>query len=215
VLERQQTGFTMTTVRRGKIILISVQGKKVQAQTKLFLSRIFKQASESQIEAKINNAPSILTTNISETLGRKLAAGLNQIGATAEFVLQSKMWKSDQPYRLAVPMSSYYQRSQGHGGSRRVGPQSISQWQKLRNMVVLCCLAMLTVVTVYGLAELMIPQDRIYEVSEIMVPRFNQKADRNRQRPIDPPIEQLPSDEAPSLPVDEQNPDVTFPSQKN
>ena len=190
----------MATVSRGKIVLVSIDGKRVRAHTKLFLARVFMHATDAQIEAKINNTPAVLADNVPESVGRKLAAGLKRIGAAAEFIPQPKVWKSDQAYRQAVPVSEYYDRSKGDKRppktSQAFTPQSIFQWQRLKNMVVLCFLAMLTVITIYGLTELMVPQDRIYDVTEIIVPRVRETLDADAKSKKKSPSQEIQETES-------------------
>ncbi len=75
----------METNQKGNLILKSVPDSNVQKDAVRYLARVIKNTPQEKIIAKIRKAPCILLKNVPEKAGRKIASGLQEIGAIAAF----------------------------------------------------------------------------------------------------------------------------------
>jgi len=75
----------MDTNRKGKLILRSIPSKEAEEMVVAFLLRFAKNTTAEQMAEKVTHTPYVLSSNIAEEKGRKIAKNLKEMGAIAEF----------------------------------------------------------------------------------------------------------------------------------
>lgn len=75
----------MDETRSGKLILRSIPSKEAEEMVVAFLLRFAKNITVEQMAEKVKHTPYVLSSNIAEEKGRKIAKNLKEMGAIAEF----------------------------------------------------------------------------------------------------------------------------------
>jgi hypothetical protein len=75
----------MDQTRSGKLILRSIPSKEAEEMVVAFLLRFAKNITVEQMAEKVKHRPYVLSSNIAEEKGRKIAKNLKEMGAIAEF----------------------------------------------------------------------------------------------------------------------------------
>lgn len=75
----------MDETRSGKLILRSIPSKEAEEMVVAFLLRFAKNTTAEQMAKKVKHTPYVLSSNIAEEKGRKIAKNLKEMGAIAEF----------------------------------------------------------------------------------------------------------------------------------
>ena len=75
----------MDETRSGKLILRSIPSKEAEEMVIAFLLRFAKNITAEQMAEKVKHTPYVLSSNIAEKKGRKIAKNLKEMGAIAEF----------------------------------------------------------------------------------------------------------------------------------
>jgi hypothetical protein len=71
---------------RGRLVLLSIPTKETEEMLVSYLGRIVKNVSSEKMARKIKQTPFVLSKNISNKKGEKIAQNLRDLGARAEFV---------------------------------------------------------------------------------------------------------------------------------
>jgi hypothetical protein len=75
----------MDETRSGKLILRSIPTEEAEEMVVAFLLRFVKNITVEQMAEKVKHTPYVLSSNIAEEKGRKIAINLKEMGAIAEF----------------------------------------------------------------------------------------------------------------------------------
>ena len=119
---------TMDKDRSGSLILRAIPSEEAEDMVVAFLSRYAKNISPGRLAEKVTKTPVILSRNISEEKGNKLAKYLKEMGAIAEFELHTSADQgsnripetpSFRPFELKPPLITKEEASQSQ---KRLSP---------------------------------------------------------------------------------------------
>ena len=79
-------GLKINDKAHGRLVLHSIPTKEIEEMVVSYLSRIVKNVSSEKMAQKIKQTPFVLSKNISNKKGGKIAQNLRDLGARAEFV---------------------------------------------------------------------------------------------------------------------------------